>query len=425
VKLQLIVCVLVASAGTLLADDTPFPATVGPAMVDPAVMGTPAPYIPGPMEQSVDGMVTATAFAPGAEASTAAPVVVGPDGMPAASQYQPPLMAQPGPGGPGCASCGQASPYAVPGYPAPIMAAPPGGVIAPTCGNPFTYPSLTPDVTMVPTTPQGPLPARPGWVQQYQFGGMPFSEAKNGWGHFGEETFDLNWKYIAPLYPAPLIFSFEQQYDLRLLNGPSSPPGIPNTNLPGSLHRIGWDFELKTAFAEPWNAVVGFNPSIDSDFQQSLSKHAFDWDGRAAFLYTPQPDLTFVIGFMEWDRISARFLPWAGMIYRPNPYWQFDLVFPQFRVATFLWDEWGFKTMLYGRIEYHTEAYEIYNPVLGERDQVSFSDWRALLGVNKDRGTFDYFFEGGWIFHRDVDYRVAPQGFEVSSGVIVQGGMRF
>lgn len=413
-KSLLTVCVLIVSAGALLADDNPIP------------QSTPAPYVGSPLEQSVDGLVTASAMVPGQEAM-APPVVVGPDGTPAASQFQPPLLAQPGPGQPGCPTCGQTPTYAPPGYPAPIMGAPApaGGVVAGCAGNPFTYPSLTPDVTMVPTTPQGPLPSRPGWVQQYQIGGMPFSEAKDGWGHFAEMTFDLNWKYVAPLYPAPVIFSFAQQYDLRLLEGPSSPVGIPNTNLPGSLNRIGWDFELKTALPQAWNAVIGFNPSIDSDFQKTLSKWAFDWDGRAAVLYTPQPDLTFVIGFMEWDRITARFLPWAGLIYRPSPYWQFDLVFPQFRIATFVWDEWGFKTMLYGRIEYHSEAYEIYNPVLQERDQVALTDWRALLGVNKERGDFDYFFEGGWIWHRDADFRVAPQGFEVSSGVIVQGGIRF
>ncbi len=423
-KLQLIVCVLVVSAGTLLADDGSQP--VGPHLAAADAMAGPAPFVGSPMEQSVDSVVPVSAMAQGG--AMAPPVVVGPDG---GAGYQPPLMAQPGPGG--CPTCGGGAPaYAPPGYPAPMMGAPmmggpmavpPGGMVGPNCG--LSIPSQTPDVTMVSTTPQGPLPNRAGCVQQYQFGGMPFSSTNNGWGHFGEETFDLSWKYVASLAPAPLIFSFTQQYDLRLLEGPSSPPGIPPTNLPGALDRIGWDFELKTNLPTQWNAVIGFNPSIDSDFQKSLSKEAYNWDARAAFLYSPQPDLTFVLGVFEWDRINVQVLPWVGAIYRPNPYWQFDLVFPQFRVATFLWDEWGFKTMLYGRVEYHSEAYQIYNPVLAQRDQVQFTDWRALLGINKDRGEFDYFFEGGWIFHRDVDFKNSPQGFEVTSGVIVQGGVRF
>ena len=65
---------------------------------------------------------------------------------------------------------------------------------------------------------------------------------------------------------------------------------------------------------------------------------------RAAFLYTPQPELTFVLGTLLWDRLNEKVLPWAGVIYRPSQYWQFDLVFPQFRIATATcWDELGIR----------------------------------------------------------------------------------
>ena len=101
----------------------------------------------------------------------------------------------------------------------------PGGVAQPGLAGPgFPYTALTPDVTMVPTTTNGPLPDRYGWIQRYEFGVMPFSPVKDGWDRFGEWAFDLGLKYVAPLYPIPAIFSFEQQYDLRLLTGPSSPP---------------------------------------------------------------------------------------------------------------------------------------------------------------------------------------------------------
>ena len=88
--------------------------------------------------------------------------------------------------------------------------------------------------------------------------------------------------------------------------------------------------------------------------------------------------------------------PWAGVIYRPNQYWQLDLTFPQAHISTYLWDEFGFKTSLYGRVEYHSEAYEIYNPVLDQRDRVQLDDWRALIGINKDRVDVAYFVEAGW-----------------------------
>jgi hypothetical protein len=311
-----------------------------------------------------------------------------------------------------------------PGGP-PMGMVPPGGIVAPGMQSGFPYSAQTPDVTMVPTTTAGPLPERYGWVQRYEMGVMPFSQVKDGGDRFGEWAFDLGWKYVAPLYPIPATFSFEQQYDLRLLTGPSSAPGTYPANLPGSLNRIGWDFELKTNTPGPLNVVVAFNPSIDSDFQKSLTGDAFNWDGRAAFLYSPTRELTYVLGAVFWDRLHERVLPWAGMIYRPNQNFQFDLTFPQARVSMFLWDEWGFKTTLYARLEYHSEAYQIWNPVVGDRDRVELTDWRAMIGFNKDRGDVAYFFEGGWIFGRHIDYDVSPQGFNVDTGAMLRTGVRF
>ena len=436
-KRQILLCLLIVSGNVLLADETPSSsAPPGQSnLLTQAVMPIPAAVSATP--------VTATADVqpPIAEPLTAPPTVVGPTGSPITSQYQPPVVGQPGlpmqpgmiappmnpyggpiGGSPPCGQCGQCGQYGQCGTPFGY----PGGLVQPSLAQPiFPYSALTPDVTMSPTTVNGPLPDRAGWVQRYELGVLPFTAAKDGWDRLGEWAFDLGWKYVAPLYPIPAIFSFEQQYDLRLISGPSSPPGVFPTNLPGSLQRIGWDFELKTAVPGPWNAVVAFNPSIDSDFQKSLTRDAFNWDGRAAFLYSPTRELTYVLGVVLWDRLNERVLPWAGVIYRPNQYWQFDMVFPQFRISTYLWDEFGFKTSLYGRLEYHSEAYQIFNPVADERDRVEMTDWRALIGVNKDRGDMAYFVEGGWIFGRHYDYKVAPDGFQVDSGAIIRFGVRF
>ena len=372
VKRQILFCLLIVSGNALLrADDGPTAAPVSRyyAGQQNLVAQTAAP-IP---DLSPELPVTATAgTVPSvAEPVTAPPTVVDPNGgagqlpPPVTSQYQQAPLMQPG-----CPTCGGGSPgvpYAPPygqmPYGAPMGAPPYPGAVPPGYGQPiFPYSAQTPDVTMAPTTVQGPIPDRGGWVSRYEMGVMPFSSVKDGGDRFGEWAFDLGWKWIAPLAPAPLTFSFEQQYDLRLLSGPSSPVGSYPYNLPGSLNRFGWDFELKTTLPGPWNAVVAFTPSIDSDLQKSLDRHAFNWDGRAAMLYEPSREITVILGAVFWDRLQERVLPWAGVIYRPNQYWQWDLTFPQARVSFFMWDEWGFKTSLYGRVEYHSEAYEILEP---------------------------------------------------------------
>jgi hypothetical protein len=438
VKRQILFCLLIVSGNALLrADDGPTAAPVSRYYAGQQNLVAQAVPIP---EVSADFPVTATAGtgAPVAEPVTAPPTVVDPNA--AAGQLPPPVTSQyqQAPiGQPGCATCGGGAPgvpYGAPPYGAPYgmpmgapMGAPPyPGAVPPGYGQPiFPYSAQTPDVTMAPTTVQGPLPDRGGWVSRYEMGVMPFSAVKDGGDRFGEWAVDLGWKWVAPLSPSPVRFSFEQQYDLRLLTGPSSPVGSYPYNLPGSLQRVGWDFELKTAVPGAWNAVVAFTPSIDSDFQKSLTKQAFNWDGRAALLYEPSREITVILGAVFWDRLHERILPWAGVIYRPNQYWQYDLTFPQARVSFFMWDEWGFKTSLYARVEYHSEAYQMWNPVADTRDRVEMDDWRFMIGVNKDRGEFDYFIEGGWIFGRHNNYDVSPIGFTVDTGALIRAGLRF
>jgi hypothetical protein len=281
---------------------------------------------------------------------------------------------------------------------------------------------------MVPAPIAGALPDRYGWVQMYQVGELPSSDTRNNWGSFQEFTFDLDWKYTAPLYPLPLVWAFQQQFGYRSLSGVQSPDYLaqPSANLPPNLYHIGWDFQLQTAFQEPWNVVAAFNPSINSDFQEGLTGQAWNWDARIAALYSPQRDLTVVLGVLFWDRVKEQVLPWAGLIWRPNPNWQLDAVFPQIRLSTYLWDEFGFKTSLYGRVEYHSEAYQIFNPDTVSRDRVAFNDWRAVLGVNKDRGDLEYFFEGGWVFGRSIHFQYASEGgLYIDSGIILNAGVRF
>jgi hypothetical protein len=67
----------------------------------------------------------------------------------------------------------------------------------------------------------------------------------------------------------------------------------------------------------------------------------------------------------------------------------------------------------------------MWNPVANTRDRVEMDDWRLMIGVNKDRGEFDYFIEGGWIFARHNNYDVSPIGFTVDTGALIRAGVRF
>ncbi|MEZ6046336.1 MAG: hypothetical protein R3C11_12365 [Planctomycetaceae bacterium] len=61
----------------------------------------------------------------------------------------------------------------------------------------------------------------------------------------------------------------------------------------------------------------------------------------------------------------------------------------------------------------------------GVREKIQLEDWRAVLGVYFDRGYYQKFIEGGWVFNRDVSFNNGTTGFDVGDGFILRGGFRF
>ncbi|MFQ5731350.1 MAG: hypothetical protein ACE5KM_05270 [Planctomycetaceae bacterium] len=312
-------------------------------------------------------------------------------------------------------------------YVDPPGSVPGGGLSTPQQpGDPFLQ--GVPRQGFVPQQPyglNGPQPYRLGqWVQRYDVGFLPEEGADRGLG--GLEVFELDaeWEYATPIF-YNWIFSFKQQFDLRTWEGPSGSPLAPTTALPGSAYRFGWDLALATPANFPVSAMVAFNPSLNSDFSRSLSSDAWQWDGRGMVFVRQNQYWTWVVGAGFWDRVNDRVVPYAGVIYTPDQFWEFRLLFPKGRISYFLGEPWGFNTWVYVRSEYHVEAYEIELETTGAREQVELADWRILFGFRWDNRIVSAFWEAGWVFGRDVDYRNGTPGFDLSSGFITRLGLRF
>ena len=309
----------------------------------------------------------------------------------------------------------------------PPSGAPNQGLITPgQPANPFLNGGVMP-----PGPPRGrqwlngPQPYRLGqWVQRYDFGYLPKEGANRGLGGLEIFEFDADWEYAQPIW-ANWIFSFTQQFALRTWEGPSGSPMFPTTSLPGSAYRFGWDLALATPANYPWSAMIAFNPSLNSDFSSSLSSDAWQWDGRGMIFIRQNDWWTWVLGAGYLDRVNDKVIPYAGVIYTPDQFWEFRLLFPKGRISYFLGNPWGFNTWAYVRSEYHIEAYEIQLETTGRREQVELEDWRILFGFRFDNSLVSCFWEAGWVFGRDVNYLNATPGFDVSSGFITRLGLRF
>ena len=283
-------------------------------------------------------------------------------------------------------------------------------------------------------------PYRFGLTHRLDVGYMPEQDTKRDpsispLGDMGIFEFDYESEYTTPIFDRS-VFSYTFQYGLRSWDGPTNadPPGpvfLNSIDLPGSVHRFGTDFELTSPVDYPLVFQAGFNPSINSDLEGSLSSKAWNLDARGVVFQRVSPRTTLVGGILYWDRVDDILLPYVGVIRRPSPNREYHLVFPHPRVSFMIDDSGGIAKWLYVRGEYHVEAYQIERePLLGGggayEDQIEIRDWRVLGGLRTvNPYGVSAFIEAGAVFHREVEFLRATQPYEISSGFIARAGLHF
>ena len=267
----------------------------------------------------------------------------------------------------------------------------------------------------------GPRPFQYGWARKLNVAYLPKEQTSSvgggAAGDFGVFEVNTEFRYTAPL-PTQWVWSFAPQFNLRNWDGPTAP------DLPGDVYRFGLDLQLTSPTVGPFTAELGFNPSLNTDFDQSPGSDAINWDGRGAFNITVNPQTMVVLGALFWDRVDDQVLPYGGLVFTPNEYFEIRAMFPQAEVSIGLGTPWGIPQWLYVNGEYHVEAFEI-GALGGGSRQIQLQDWRVMLGIRSDSGGVQSFLEGGWVFDREVEFSRGGGNFDVASGFLARFGIKF
>ena len=310
--------------------------------------------------------------------------------------------------------------------PAPFATAPPPGSVSTWGAN-------------------GPQPYRLGYSLWADLGWLPNRPTSlPGGGKFEVFEANLGLNHTIPTWWSPWLFSLEHQLGYRSWSGPISvdpaAAGDPDrVDLPSSVYRLGWDLRFETPLNSqfaPFALTLAFNPSINSDFDQQLSRDALNFDGRGILVWQLDPRFRVALGAEFWDRVRDRVVPHVGFVWLPDDRWEFNIMWPQSRIQYYCGNYMGEDVWLYASGEYHVESYQIgsstFAPappapggaVVSRTDQVELEDYRILIGLRKSNPIMSGFIEGGWVFGRDVDQRFGPD-FSISSGFIGRVGIRF
>ncbi|MEZ6067520.1 MAG: hypothetical protein R3B90_17830 [Planctomycetaceae bacterium] len=300
----------------------------------------------------------------------------------------------------------------------------------------------------------GPQPYGVGWVEKFNFGFTAETGTNRG-GKFGTFEFDYIKELALPVANG-WVFVAEPQYNLRLFNGPEVPsvtPGnaypmaggslLASPELPGDVHRFGLGLKLRSPNVGGWIFEAGFNPALATDFERTLTSDAWMFDGHlAAFLQLNQRWMG-AIGVAYWDRVDDIVLPYAGVVWTPNDYFEARLLFPKPRVSLFLGTPMGVATWFYVEGEYRVEAYQVdingrsavdtnANGLVSANElrnlgatRAQLEEWRVVGGLYMEGPMVTGFVEAGAAISREVKYDSAVQSFEPDSGFIFRTGIRF
>lgn len=316
--------------------------------------------------------------------------------------------------------------YSAPTYTAPYEEPQPNQP-APVFTTPTPQPYMTAPPPGVSTWgTNGPQPYRLGYSLWADIGWLPGRPTDLLLDDSKFSVFETNigLNHTIPTWWSPWLFSLEHQFNYRSWSGPST------VDLPGSVYRLGWDMRLETPLNSqfaPFAMTLAFNPSINSDFDQQLSRHAYNFDGRGILFWQADPHLMFALGAGFWDRVQDRVIPYAGFVWLPDDRWEFRIMWPQGRIQYYCGNHMGEDVWLYVSSEYHIEAYQIgTTSVAAGKDQIELEDYRIMIGMRKSNPIMSGFIEGGWVFGRKVDFRSdSINDFSISSGFIGRIGVKF
>ena len=241
-------------------------------------------------------------------------------------------------------------------------------------------------------------------------------------GNFSLSGIDFNKDFPIPI-AGNWVLTPSMDYGGRFLSGPFS--GVANSALPGNMHRLGLGLKLASPMTYGWGFEASVEPWLATDFDGGTTSQAFLFDGQLAALWQMSPQLMWIFGVSYWDRVDNLILPYGGLVWTPNEFWEFRLVFPKPRITAFIGAPLGIPTWAYASAEYHVEAYEVNSLAGGQNDLVQFSDWRAMGGLRWETPRVTTFLEAGWIFDRKVKFDKYGGNFDIDSGFTTRFGLRF
>jgi hypothetical protein len=318
----------------------------------------------------------------------------------------------------------------------------PGATTSPYVTDPYTgAPAVAPPAvapTYQPAFSTIPFGQWPRFLQQLRFRYTWIQGS--GTNNVGFNDFELSGTFYIPFLfnpQAPLLVT--PGFALHTVNG----PGI---NIPPAPYAIGADLppQLYDAFLDfGWTPIqtpygmsadLGFRVGIYSDFSK-VDTDAIRYMGRAFGVWKWTETHEWRAGVVYIDRVGLKLLPAGGLIWTPggaNGDVRWEILFPNPKLAWRLnsWrtnDIWWYVAGEYGGGSWNIERVAARVPPVGtNRDRFDYNDFRIIMGFeSRGHAGLKWLIEGGYVFHRDIDYVTNNLDFSPDSTFFLRTGLTY
>ncbi len=218
--------------------------------------------------------------------------------------------------------------------------------------------------------------------------------------------------------------SISPKFIFHFWDGPETDPGVFDADLPSKAYSAFADLGWRPRFTPQLSAELALRLGVFTDFQ-AFNTDSFRIEGLGLAKIQVTPTVAVKLGAAYLDRLKVKFLPAGGILWTPNPKTQFDIVFPNPKLASFLTvvgntEYWWYIAGEYGGGNWTVERID------GSDDRVDINDIRAIVGVewttlNRMQG----FFEAGFVFEREVLYYSGVQNFEPGETFMLRAGLSY
>jgi hypothetical protein len=263
----------------------------------------------------------------------------------------------------------------------------------------------------------GQQPYRLGWYSDNDFVLMPDSPTSIG-GRFQDLEWNA-WVRYARLNLNDTVVTWTGWANGKLWRGPAG------VSLPSAALQFISDFQLASANAGPWNWQLGVTPQVNGSLEGKFNSNSLMVDGRAVLLYRASPQWLLALGSAFWNRATDHLIPYGGVIWAPDEWWELRFMFPKSRASYYLGRFRGTDTWIYAAGEYNLEAYQVDfdGPKVSTRGQTS--GYRSFAGVTMTTGIWTLFAEAGIVTDRHFRFRGAMPDFTIGDCAFLRSGLLF